>query len=145
MILAKKYRRVMSRDPKDWCKIWRKANLLFQKWHESGEYFTRALESLQKLHFHLFQLCQLFNVLILMCSLMKYLNRNWLVVSELTWQIWRILTQSLESLKKFPFNVPLLRKVYYIWTKNVQRSYISWHWKGIQNLERNRLAISKLA
>ena len=26
--------------------------------------------------------------------------------------------------------------------KKVQRSYLSWHWRGIQNLERNRLVIS---
>ena len=27
----------MSHDPEDWCKIWRKADLLFQKWQEFGE------------------------------------------------------------------------------------------------------------
>ena len=35
----KKYRRVMSHDPKDWCKIWRKTDLLFQKWQEFGEFW----------------------------------------------------------------------------------------------------------
>ena len=28
--------------------------------------------------------------------------------------------------------------------KKVQRSYLSWHWRVIQNLERNRLVVSKL-
>ena len=36
-ILAKKYRGVISHDPEDWCKIWRKTDLLFQKWQEFGE------------------------------------------------------------------------------------------------------------
>ena len=36
-ILAKKYRGIISHDPKDWCKIWRKTDLLFQKWQEFGE------------------------------------------------------------------------------------------------------------
>ena len=30
------------------------------------------------------------------------------------------------------------------WAKKVQRSYLSWKWRGIQNLERNQLAVSKL-
>ena len=72
------------------------------------------------------------------------LERNRLVVSKLTWGIWRILTWAFESLKKFPFNGLLLSKVYIVWAKTVQRSYLSWHWREIQNLERNRLAVSKL-
>ena len=35
----KKYRRVMSHDPEDWCQIWRKTVLLFQKWQEFGEFW----------------------------------------------------------------------------------------------------------
>ena len=35
----KKYRRVMSHNPEDWCKIWRKTDLLFQKWQEFGEFW----------------------------------------------------------------------------------------------------------
>ena len=31
----------------------------------------------------------------------------------------------------------ILSKVYIFWTKKVQRSYLSWNWRGIQNLERN--------
>ena len=36
-ILAKKYRGVISHDLEDWCKIWRKTDLLFLKWQEFGE------------------------------------------------------------------------------------------------------------
>ena len=30
----------MSHDIKDWCKIWRKINLLFQNWQEFGEFWS---------------------------------------------------------------------------------------------------------
>ena len=48
---------------------------------------------------------------------MQNLKRNLLVVSKLTWGTWRILTQALESLKKFHFNALLLSKVYIVWAK----------------------------
>ena len=66
-------------------------------------------------------------------------------ISNLTWGIWWILTRALESLKNFHFKVLVLSKVYIVWAKKVQKSYLSWNWIGIQNLERNRLFVSKLA
>ena len=69
-------------------------------------------------------------------------NNAKFVISKLTWGIWWILTWSLESLKKFHFNVLLLSKVYIVWAEKVQRSCLSWNWKGIQNLERNRHVVS---
>ena len=36
----KKYRGVMSHDTEDWCKIWIKPDLLFQKWQEVGEFWS---------------------------------------------------------------------------------------------------------
>ena len=58
--------------------------------------------------------------------------------------IWQILTWALKSLKNFHFNGLLLSKLYILWAEKVQRSYLSWNWRGIQNLERNWLVISKL-
>ena len=37
IILAKKYRRVISHKPESRCKIWRKTDMLFQKWQEFSE------------------------------------------------------------------------------------------------------------
>ena len=54
------------------------------------------------------------------------------------------MSRALDSLKNFDFNGLLLSKVYFVWAKKVQRSYLSWNWRGIQNLERNRLVVSKL-
>ena len=36
----KKYRGVVSHDTEDWCKIWRKTDLLFQNWQEFGEFLS---------------------------------------------------------------------------------------------------------
>ena len=51
---------------------------------------------------------------------------NWLVISKLAWGIWRILTRALKNLKKFHFDGLLLNKVYIVWAKKVQRSYLSY-------------------
>ena len=72
------------------------------------------------------------------------LERNRLVVSKLAWGIWWILTWALESLKNFHFNALLLSKVYIIWAKKLQRSYLSWHWRVMQNLKKNWLVVSKM-
>ena len=61
-ILAKKYRGVISHDPADLWKTWRKTDLLIQKWQEFGEIWPGALATLQNLHFHLLLLCKVFNV-----------------------------------------------------------------------------------
>ena len=37
----KKYRGVMSHDTEDWRRIWRKTGLLFQKWQEFGEFWSK--------------------------------------------------------------------------------------------------------
>ena len=40
-----KYRGVMSHDTEDLWKIWRKTNLLFQKWQEFGEFWSEHSKS----------------------------------------------------------------------------------------------------
>ena len=39
-ILAEKYGGVISHDPEDWCKFWRKTDLWFAKWHEKFGKFS---------------------------------------------------------------------------------------------------------
>ena len=76
--------------------------------------------------------------------MMQHLKRNWIVNSKLTWGIWRILTRALENLKNLHFNGLLLTKVYNVWAKKVQRSYVWWHWRLMQNLKENWLVLSKM-
>ena len=77
--------------------------------------------------------------------MMQNLKRNWLVVSKLTWGIWQILTWAVKSLKNLHFNGLLLNKVYNVWAKKVQRSYVSWHWRVMQNLKKTDLWFWKMA
>ena len=75
---------------------------------------------------------------------MQNRKRNWLVVSKLTWGLWWILTRALENLKNLHFNGLPLTKVYNVWPKKVQGSYVWWHWILMQNLKENWLLLSKM-
>ena len=82
-------------------------------------------------------------------GVMSHDNEEWCKIwrgTDLSFQTWHeefdeFWTRALESLKNFHFNVLLLSKVYIAWAKKVQRSYLSWNWRRIQNLERNWLVV----
>ena len=57
---------------------------------------------------------------------------------------WTIFTRAIESLKNYHFNGLLLNKVYNAWAKKVQRSYVSWHWRVMQNLKKTWLVVWKM-
>ena len=152
-ILAKKVQRSYVSWP------WRLMQNLKKNWSAVSKNdknlvnFDPSTRKSQNLHFHWFLLCKVFNVwpekvqrsyLSWHWRVIQNLERNQFVVSKLTRGIWQILTWALESLKKFPFNGLLLRKVYIVRAKKVKRSYLSWHWRVMQNLKRNWLAVSKL-
>ena len=71
------------------------------------------------------------------------LKKNFFFVSKMT-SIWWILIRALKSLKNLHFDWSILCKVYSVWLKKVQRSYISWHWRVMQNLKVKWLAVSKM-
>ena len=73
----------------------------------------------------------------------KNLKKNRFFVSKMT-RIWWILIRALKILKHLHFDWSLLCKVYNVWPKKVQRSYISWHWKVMQNLKKNWLVVWKI-
>ena len=73
--------------------------------------------------------------------MMKNLKSNWLVISKLTWGIWRILIPTLGDLKHLLFNWLLLPK--YIMFE-LKRSYVWWHWRLMQNLKEIWLVLSKM-
>ena len=45
MFELNKYRVVMFDDTKDWCKIWRKTDLYFLKWHDEFDKFLFSLKN----------------------------------------------------------------------------------------------------
>ena len=130
--------RVMQNLKKHW---------LVEKMTGIWQIFTRALKSLK------IETLIKFYDLKTHIGVMCHDNEEWCKIwrrIDLSFQNWheefkRILIRALESLKNFHFNGFLLSKVYIVWAKKVQRSYLSWSWRGIQNLERNRLVASKLA
>ena len=71
----KKNRGVISHDPKEWCKIWRRTDLLLQKWQEFGEIWLE--------HSNISKICTMIG--------------------------------------------SYCEKVFNVWLKKVQRSYLSWH------------------
>ena len=76
--------------------------------------------------------------------MMQNLKKNWLVVSKLTQGIGRILSQTLECLKYLHFNGKVLTELYNVWAKKIQKNYVWWHWRLIQNLKENWLVLSKM-
>ena len=58
--------------------------------------------------------------------LMQNLKKNWFVVSKMTRISW-ILNQGLKGLQNLHFDWSLSCKVYNLWPKKVERSYLSWH------------------
>ena len=52
--------------------------------------------------------------------------------------------RSTRKSQKFHFNGLLLSRVYIVWTKKVERSYLSWHWRVIQNLQKDWLVAWKM-
>ena len=72
------------------------------------------------------------------------LKRNRLVILKLTRGIWRIIIRALKSLKNLHFNGVHLNKIYNVWAKKVQRSYVWWYWRLMQNLKKNWFVLSKM-
>ena len=61
----------------------------------------------------------------------------WRKTDMLLRRIWWILTWALKSLKNLHFDWFLLCKVFNVWPKKLHRSYLSWHWRVMQNLKKN--------
>ena len=55
-----------------------------------------------------------------------------------------MLTWALKKPKHLHFNGLLLTKVFNVWTKKVQRSYLSWHWRVMQYLKKNWVVVWKM-
>ena len=54
------------------------------------------------------------------------------------------MTPALKNLNYLHFNGLLLTKVYNVWAQKVQRSYVWWHSRLIQNLKENWLVLPKM-
>ena len=68
--------------------------------------------------------------------MIQNLKGNWLIW-KLAEEIWQVLTREFESFKNLHFNGKLLTKVFNVWSKKVQQSFISWYYRVMQNLKKN--------
>ena len=149
----KKYRGVIFHDNEESCKIWRKADLWFGKWHEKLGKFSPEHSKVTKLGFWWDPFIQNRKCISLkftaeLCVMtMKNgakFEAELTCLFKLTWGIRQILTRALEDLKNLHFNGLLLTRVYNAWAKKVQRSYVWCHQRLMQNLKGNWLALPKM-
>ena len=139
MFELKTYRGVMFHGTEEWHKIWRKTDMWFGKLYKKFRKFYQSTRKTQirilmgssypkqKMNMLTEKLCIWQQIMI------KKMKRNWLVVSKLIWRMWQIFARALGSFKNLLFNRIFLNKVYNVWAKQVEGSYVSWHWRVMQN------------
>ena len=154
LLELKKYREVIFHETKEGYKIWRGISLSFQNWHKEFDKFWPEHSKVSKI----FTLMGSFWAKYILFELKKY---GEVIVHETKegYKIWRGIGLSFQNWHKefdkfwpehskvskiFTLRGLLLNKLYILWAEKVQRSYLSWNWRGIQNLERNWLVVSKL-
>ena len=136
MFDLKKYKGVIFHDTEEWCKIWRKTDLWFGKWHEVyGKFSPEHLEVS-----NIFPLMGSFCAKCILLELkkvqrsylswhwrvMQNLKRNWLVFSKLTRGIWLILMWAVESLKICTWWVPFVESIYnFRWKSAEELSFMT--------------------
>ena len=148
------HRAIICHDNEELRKIWTGTDLPCQSWHEEFDKFWPEHLKVSKI----FTLIGSFWAKCTLFELKKFRGvifheteegyKIWkgtdLLFPKLTYRIWQILTRALESLKDFHFNGLLLRKVYIVWTKKLDRIYLSWHWRIMKNLKKNWLVAWKM-
>ena len=119
----KNYKRVMSHDTEESCKIWRKNDLSFQKWQDFGEFWFEHLQVSKiwtligpfRANYITFDLKKVQrSYLSWHWRFMQNLRKNWRVVWKMTWGIWQIFTSAYKS-QNWDFYWVLLSKVENVW------------------------------
>ena len=138
----KKYRGVIFYETEEGFKIWREMNL-FQNWHKEFDKFWCEYLKVSKI----FTLMGSFWVKYILFELKRYREvifhkrkRDTKCGEELTCRF----KIDIRNLTNFDLSTRLLNKVYIVWAKKVERSYLSWHWRVMQNLKKNSLVAWKM-
>ena len=124
----------MSHDTEEWCKVWRKTDSWFQKWHEEFVNFNASSGKSDNLHFDVLRLSKVYYVWAKksteeLCVIT--LKNDAKFEEELTCALkkWREQFGAFWcSTQNFHVNGLLLTKVYNAWAKTVQRIYVSLYW-----------------
>ena len=134
----KKYRGLMPHGTEEWCKIWRKIDLWFGKWHEEYGKFSPEQLKVSKLAYWWDPLIQSRKSVSLKSTeklCVMTMKNDAKFEEELTCYfkiettLWQNLNWAFECLKNLHFNEILLTKIYNIWAKKVLGSYVCWHWR----------------
>ena len=113
MFEPKKYRGVIFHDTKEWCKVWRKTELLFEKWHEKFGKFSPEDLKVSKLEiwydpFVQSRKCMSLKFTKELCVMTMRndakLEEELTFISKLAWEIVRVLTRALKNLKTLLLN-----------------------------------------
>ena len=126
MFERKKYRGVIFHDTEDWCKIWRKTELWFGKWHEEFGKFSPEHSKFSELGLWWDPFIQIKKCMSLtftgeLCVMTMKIDAKF--EEELTCQFkidMRNLTnfdQSTQKYKESHFNEPFLTKLHNVWAK----------------------------
>ena len=154
IVWAKKYRGVIFHETEEGYNIWRGIDLSFKNWHKEFGKFWPELSKVSKIFTLMGSLWAKYILFELKSteeeSFMK--RKSDTKFGEESTHRFKIGIRNLTNCdpsarksQKFSLNGLLLSKVYTVWAKKVQRVNLSWNWRGIQNLEWNRLVVSKLA
>ena len=142
----KKYRGIIFHETEEWCKIWRRIDLLFQNWHKE---FDKILPEHSKAS-KIVILMSSFWAKYILFELKKY-RRIFFHDTEEWCKIWIItgllrLENDMRNFAKFPqstckcqnwnFDKIFLSKVEIVWASNLQWSCVSWQWRVTQKVKR---------
>ena len=141
----------MYHDNEEWCKIWKGTDLSFQNCHKEFDKFWPEHSKVSKI----FTLMRSFWAKYIMFELKKYRAVIFDDIAE-WWKIWRKTDWwfekwhekfgkfSPEHLEVSKSDGVILSKIEKVWVYSLQRSYLSWQLRIIQNLKRNWLVLSKM-
>ena len=122
--------------------------MIFSKWaHQSPKFqvFDCSRKISPNIYFDRLLLLKVYKISIKNVQ-RSYVSWYWRVMQNLKKnqfaskiiRIWWILIRTLKSLKSLHFHWSLLCKVYNLWPKKVQKSYLSWQWRVVTcSLENN--------
>ena len=156
-IWMKKYRRVVSHDTEEWCKVRRKTESWLHKWHEEFGEFSPNHSKVQTFYFDGLFLAKVYEVWA------KKIQRRELKKIQRRYRSWqRTVMQNLNKLwpcgfkngmrnwvnfhktEKLYIDELFLSKAYNISVRKFHRKYVSWHWRVVQNLKENWLVAWKM-
>ena len=153
MFELKKYGGVIFHYTEKWCKIWRKTDCGLKNYMRKFGNFSPEHSKVSKLGLWwgpFFQSGKCISLKFTEELCVMTMTNDAKFEEELTCHF-KIDIRNLMNFdpstwksKKIALQLPPLTKVYNVWAKKVQRSYVWWHWRLMQNLKENWLVLSKM-